>query len=237
MSEMDKAALRDRKTRGCDYDSGVCACPSSPFAYEGCHAPDPQNTPPKPECQLCKGSTGTPAGFWECQGCGRKLPTPNAAPEPAGATLAAQDAPPVPEDTPEPDEARVRRYAEAIEWPDMPESVRLNAWEMAERVIAVADEEQTAVRGDEARVKRDEMERLRAVAAGRDEDYCLCGCSFDEPTLEAIKRAEAAEAEVERLTRECLDRENTETDARERLRQAEERLASLEEDRAHPYGT
>lgn len=33
------------------------------------------------------------------------------------------------------------------------------------------------------------------------------------------------EAEVERLTRECLDREATETDARERLRRAEERLA------------
>ena len=40
----------------------------------------------------------------------------------------------------------------------------------------------------------------------------------------AERRVEAAEAEVERLTRECLDREATETDARERLRQAEERL-------------
>jgi predicted nucleic acid-binding Zn-ribbon protein len=37
-------------------------------------------------------------------------------------------------------------------------------------------------------------------------------------------RAETAEAEVERLTRECLDRETTETDARERLRRCEERL-------------
>ena len=41
-------------------------------------------------------------------------------------------------------------------------------------------------------------------------------------------RAEAAEAEVERLTRECLDREATETDARERLRRCEERLAAVE---------
>ena len=41
-------------------------------------------------------------------------------------------------------------------------------------------------------------------------------------------RAEAAEAEVERLTRECLDREATEVDARERLRRAEERLAGVE---------
>ena len=40
-------------------------------------------------------------------------------------------------------------------------------------------------------------------------------------------RAETAEAEVERLTRECLDREATETDVRERLRRCEERLAAV----------
>ena len=45
----------------------------------------------------------------------------------------------------------------------------------------------------------------------------------------AERRAEAAEAEVERLTRECLDREATETDVRERLRRCEERLAAVGE--------
>lgn len=35
-------------------------------------------------------------------------------------------------------------------------------------------------------------------------------------------RAEAAEAEVERLSRECLDRESSEMDARERLRRFED---------------
>jgi hypothetical protein len=46
----------------------------------------------------------------------------------------------------------------------------------------------------------------------------------------AVADEEQAElrAEVERLTRECLDREATETDARERLRRCEERLAAME---------
>ena len=96
----------------------------------------------------------------------------------------------------ETEEARMRRYSAAI-WP-------LNADHVAtcsacrrelQAVIAIADEEQAALRAD------------RNVAYGS-----------------AQHRAEAAEAEVERLTRECLDREATETDARERLRQAEERL-------------
>jgi hypothetical protein len=39
---------------------------------------------------------------------------------------------------------------------------------------------------------------------------------------------EGVRGEVERLTRECLDREATETDARERLRRCEERLAAVE---------
>ena len=43
----------------------------------------------------------------------------------------------------------------------------------------------------------------------------------------AERRVEAAEAEVERLTRDRLDREATETDARERLRRCEERLAAV----------
>ena len=56
------------------------------------------------------------------------------------------------------------------------------------------------------------------------------------------KRADAAEAQVEQLTRECLDREATETDARERLRLAEERLDKREEwletlDRAAGFGS
>jgi hypothetical protein len=40
-----------------------------------------------------------------------------------------------------------------------------------------------------------ERNRLRAEVAGRDGDHCLCGCRFDDPTLEAIKRADQAEAE------------------------------------------
>ena len=51
--------------------------------------------------------------------------------------------------------------------------------------------------------------------------------SWVDATQLAQARAEAAEAEVERLTRECLDREATETDARERLRRCEERLAAV----------
>lgn len=122
------------------------------------------------------------------------------------------------EEVSETDEARVRRYAEAMD-PDAfddgkPKSTRTVAvlqWSVrrkiatdhARAVIAVADEEQAAWRAkyDSAQERLAETWRIRA---------------------------EAAEAEVERLTRECLDREATETDARERLRQAEERLAAID---------
>ena len=73
---------------------------------------------------------------------------------------------------------------------------------IADAVTAVADEEQAA-----------RWEELKELA---------------QQVADTRRRAEAAEAEVERLTRECLDREATETDARERLRRCEERLAKLD---------
>ena len=66
-----------------------------------------------------------------------------------------------------------------------------------------------------------EVERLRA--------HHTKMTRYDEGLVKSERRrAETAEAEVERLTRECLDREATETDARERLRRCEERLAKLD---------
>ena len=66
-----------------------------------------------------------------------------------------------------------------------------------------------------------EVERLRA--------HHTKMTRYDEGLVKSERRrAEAAEAEVERLTRECLDREATETDARERLRQTEQRLAAVD---------
>jgi hypothetical protein len=81
--------------------------------------------------------------------------------------------------------------------------------------IAIADEEQAALRA--------EVERLTVLTdldANRIQE-------IEARALDYYSRAETAEAEVERLTRECLDREATESDARERLRQAEERLAAV----------
>ena len=115
------------------------------------------------------------------------------------------------EEVSETEEARVRRYVEAL-----PDEWSASTYEDAARaVIAIANEEQAALRAD------------RNVAYGM--------------LTSAQHRAEAAEAEVERLTRECLDRA-TEIDARERLRQAEERLAKREEwleilDRAAGFGS
>ena len=101
------------------------------------------------------------------------------------------------EEVNETEEARVRRYVEAL-----PDEWSASTYEDAARaVIAIANEEQAALRAD------------RNVAYGM--------------LTSAQHRAEAAEAEVERLTRECLDREATETDARERLRRCEERLAAV----------
>lgn len=34
----DAQALRDRQATGCQYDAGLCACPSAPFAYSACKA-------------------------------------------------------------------------------------------------------------------------------------------------------------------------------------------------------
>ena len=107
----------------------------------------------------CVGSCG---GHYQCtESEWKALGTP---PEPTGATQTAQNAPEVPEDTPDPDE----RINALLRWAN-----------------------------------------------------------------EALRRAEAAEAEVERLTRECLDREATETDARERLRRCEERLIRIGEEWAY----
>lgn len=38
MSLSDRQALNDRRTTGCLYDTGLCACPDSPYEYEGCKA-------------------------------------------------------------------------------------------------------------------------------------------------------------------------------------------------------
>lgn len=32
----DRQALADRRATGCQYDAGVCVCPSAPYEYEGC---------------------------------------------------------------------------------------------------------------------------------------------------------------------------------------------------------
>lgn len=34
----DRDALNDRIVTGCQYRSGLCACPAAPYAYEGCLA-------------------------------------------------------------------------------------------------------------------------------------------------------------------------------------------------------
>lgn len=34
----DQVALRDRRAMGCQFDTGLCVCPSEPFRYEGCRA-------------------------------------------------------------------------------------------------------------------------------------------------------------------------------------------------------
>ena len=94
----------------------------------------------------------------------------------------------------ETDEARVRRYTEAIADAES-DSIIPTFKELAEAAIAVADEEQAA-----------RWEELKELA---------------QQVADTRRRAEATEAELERLTRECLDREATETDARERLRRAE----------------
>jgi hypothetical protein len=123
---------------------------------------------------------------------------------------AIQNPPPVPEDTPEVDEARVRRYADAAEdaladtyGTYLDGGTPAGAARCSARaVIAVADEEQTALRA--------ELERLHAM------EFIHNGCPGlrEKDNAHLIARAEAAEAEV--------------ADARERLRQAEERLAAVE---------
>lgn len=52
---------------------------------------------------------------------------------------------------------------------------------------------------EDLRQQREDNRRLRALAVGRDDDHCLCGCRFEDPTLEAIRRAEALEREVAEL--------------------------------------
>ena len=114
---------------------------------------------------------------------------------------------------------------------------------------AVADEEQAELRADVERLRRqaerwESRARLasaashsRAVIDQADNDALRAELAELRVKWEqecanlemAERRVEAAEAEVERLTRECLDREATElADARERLRQAEERLAAID---------
>ena len=92
-----------------------------------------------------------------CDGCYECESYP---PEPTGATLAAETAPPVPEDTPEVDEARVRRYGRTIWETSRADESTISATGadiVARAVIAVDCEEHDELRAELA----DARERLR----------------------------------------------------------------------------
>jgi hypothetical protein len=157
------------------------------------------------------------------------------------------------EEVSETEEARVERRVEAIRGLYSSDHDELMLATIRAD-IAVADEEQAEIvrarnaamrqRDEERRAKEGNIRALNAAIERAEkaeaeverltrelqtmDHFAEVSEQVERASNAAHARAEAAEAEVERLTRECLDREATETDARERLRQAEERLAAME---------
>ena len=91
---------------------------------------------------------------------------------------------------------------------------------------------------------RHEVEQLEAVIdhhgwcrfGGMTIDRCarsVCDCGYEG----IIPQRDRLAAEVARLTRECLDREATETDVRKRLAAAEAKISAVEKLAEDPYPT